>query len=567
MKTRNPQSRRRRRLGGALALVLCATATTALAADTDNRSPFGISVALRPAPDQALVQVRFEVPPECVLYAERLHFLSAAGAELSPARLPEPVVEPDPVSGKQKRVYAHSFTADLKRGDLAENRLGIKFQGCTNGACFFPEQRWFVLRNGESFSEEVNGANTTEAGGMQAADWTNMLSGFTVAGRQTGYLKPARFTAFLDQSLSGQGAADDPLRRFRELGTAATLLAIILGGFLLNFTPCVLPMIPINLAIIGAGSQAKSRADGLRNGTLYGLGIALAYGALGLMVVLTGAKFGALNSTVWFNLLVALVFLVMALGMFDVVHIDLARFGGGLGPRNSQAGAGWMVRSLTIFAMGGLAALLAGACVAPVVISVMLLSAGLYAKGMLAGLSLPFLLGTGMALPWPLAGAGIGFLPKPGKWMKWIKHGFGVLIVGFGVYYGHLAWHAFAQPRSGLRASALAQAPAAAAQTSRAREAHQALLDALQQARISHRDVFIDFRASWCKNCLAMDATVFNQPEVQARLKSLVVVQYDAEQPGESPTRELLDHFGVMGLPTYLVLKAAEPTGKLSAKD
>ena len=50
-----------------------------------------------------------------------------------------------------------------------------------------------------------------------------------------------------------------------------------------------------------------------------------------------------------------------------------------------------------------------------------------------------FVLGLGMALPWPFAGAGLSFLPKPGKWMKGIKYAFGVLILLFAGYYGHLA--------------------------------------------------------------------------------------------------------------------------------
>jgi hypothetical protein len=32
------------------------------------------------------------------------------------------------------------------------------------------------------------------------------------------------------------------------------------------------------------------------------------------------------------------------------------------------------------------------------------------------------------------------------------------------------------------------------------------------------------------------------------------VVKYDAEQPNELPARAVLDYFGVMGLPTYVVL-------------
>ena len=49
---------------------------------------------------------------------------------------------------------------------------------------------------------------------------------------------------------------------FEGRGPLAILLLVLLGGLALNLTPCVLPMIPINLAIIGAGAQAGSRGRG-----------------------------------------------------------------------------------------------------------------------------------------------------------------------------------------------------------------------------------------------------------------------------------------------------------------
>ena len=73
----------------------------------------------------------------------------------------------------------------------------------------------------------------------------------------------------------------------------------------------------------------------------------------------------------------------------------------------------------------GVAALLAGACVAPVVLQVVLFSSDLYAKGTVLALGLPFVLGIGMAVPWPLAGAGMTALPKPGAWMVRVKQVFG----------------------------------------------------------------------------------------------------------------------------------------------
>ena len=94
--------------------------------------------------------------------------------------------------------------------------------------------------------------------------------------------------------------------------------------------------------------------------------------------------------------------------------------------------------------MGAVSALLAGACVAPVVIQVVLFSSSLYVNGTHLALALPFFLGVGMALPWPIVGAGLSRLPKPGPWMVRVKHGFGVLILGTAMYYGYLAYTLFA---------------------------------------------------------------------------------------------------------------------------
>jgi thioredoxin:protein disulfide reductase len=183
------------------------------------------------------------------------------------------------------------------------------------------------------------------------------------------------------------------------------------------------------------------------------------------------------------------------------------------------------------------------------VISVLLVAAHLYAKGVVAGLLLPFLLGFGMALPWPFAGAGLSFLPKPGRWMKWVKYGFGVLILLFAGYYGHLAYKVFESDRE-LRSAR--NTPAGAPE---AGSANASLIAALQASKLQKKPLLIDFAASWCKNCLAMDATVFPDPEVKDQLRQFVVIRYDAEKPNESPAREVLDKFGVMGLPTYIVLR------------
>jgi len=522
------------------------------ARDDATRSPFGIAVtATNDAAGGKLLRVNFTVPPQCVLYFDRLHFCTSSGAAVKPVTMPEPIVETDLVTGKPRKVYLNDFSATINPADIPDHTLAVKFQGCTNAACFFPEQRRFAMTADGSMPEVTSDNSRTNAiAGRDdnSTDWAQQFKGFTVQGQQTGYLGPQDFSAFLDQSLAGKGNAN-ALAKFQNMGLLAVLLLIVAGGFLLNFTPCVLPMIPINLAIIGAGKKARSRMDGFRNGSIYGLGMALAYGTLGLFVVLTGSKFGTLNSSTWFNAVIALVFILLALGMFDVVNIDLSRFGGT--SRTATAAKGTLAQNALVLSLGVMSALLAGACVAPVVISVILLATNFYAKGVMAGLLLPFLLGIGMALPWPFAGAGLTFLPKPGKWMKYVKQGFGVMILAFAVYYGHLAWHAYQSFRPQV-AAARGAADSAAAPDQTDRE----LMAALQESRTTGRPLFIDFHASWCKDCSAMDATVFNRSDVKSRLQQFIVVRYAAEQPNNAPAKPLLDHFSIVGLPAYLVLSS-----------
>jgi thiol:disulfide interchange protein len=376
--------------------------------------------------------------------------------------------------------------------------------------------------------------------------WQEGVEKFKVTYTGSGYMDPKDFVEFLNHA-EGENRphsfyerfSEDPVVFFKQWGLWRTLLLILLGGLALNLTPCILPMIPVNLAIIGAGAQSESRRKGFALGSVYGLGITVVYGLLGLVVVLGGARFGALNASPWFNFGIAAVFLALALAMFNVFHIDLTKLHQHLSRRQVEE------EYLAAFGIGGLSALLAGACVAPVVISVLLLAGNLYAHGVTAGLALPFVLGLGMALPWPFAGAGLSFLPKPGAWMEWVKRGFGILILLLAGYYGLLGARLLTNrmvPSGGDEHLVVCG------------DKDACFSDVLNEAYAARQPVFIDFWADWCKNCHAMDAT-FNDPAIRKRLTRYKVVKFDATNHQESPAKEILDHFGVMGLPTYVVLE------------
>jgi len=388
-------------------------------------------------------------------------------------------------------------------------------------------------------------------------DWQELLQQFEISAKAGGYLNPAQFMAFVSAAERGQGSTGNRLEAVLfERGLLITLLLIVIGGLALNLTPCVLPMIPVNLAIIGAGARAGSRRRGLLLGSAYGLGITVVYGLLGVVVVVSGARFGTLNASPWFNLGIALVFMLMALAMFDVFSIDFTRFQprlhGSQGKNPSQQRAGYGSALL----LGGLAALLAGACVAPVLLSVLLLATDLYASGQGSAILLPFLLGLGMALPWPLAGAGLSFLPKPGMWMVRVKYVFGIVIVLLGLWYGALGVRLFRASGAGAtEAATVAVATAATADATSAEAFWQfELAPALATALAQQQPVLLDFWASWCRSCVHMDNTTFLNADLRAQLASYVRVKVVCENMREPETRSVLDAFAVVGLPTYVIL-------------
>lgn len=386
---------------------------------------------------------------------------------------------------------------------------------------------------------------TTTTTTTGARDDLAALGGFEVVATTGGYLDQTAFLQFVRDA--EQGVA--PKGLFEGRGPLAILLLVFLGGLALNLTPCVLPMIPINLAIIGAGVQAGSRRRGLVLGSAYGTAMALVYGVLGVVVILTAGTFGTLNASPWFNLGIAALFVALALAMFDVFQIDFSRFAPA-----SAGGHQGRGRLAVAFTMGGVAALLAGACVAPVVIQVVVFATGLYAAGHTIALALPFVLGLGMALPWPIAGAGIAALPRPGAWMVRVKQVFGVLILVAAVYYGHLAWSLFA--------NRFVDPAAVASSVEEKLKAgwHSSLASGLAEAEREDRPVLVDLWATWCKNCLTMDTTTFADPAVIDGLKPYVKVKFQAEDPDDPVTRAVMSRVGAVGLPTYAILRRAGTT-------
>ena len=213
--------------------------------------------------------------------------------------------------------------------------------------------------------------------------------------------------------------------------TLRLLLLAFLGGLILNFMPCVLPVLSIKaLGLVKPAAADRPRM--LASAGMYTAGIRASFGALAALVVGLKASGEAVGWGFQFQnpayvvALLAVVF-VFALSLFDVFTIQLPV--GGLAAR-----AGGSTGHLGSFLGGVMAVLLATPCTAPFlgtalgyafsqpapVIFLMFALVGL-------GLAAPYVL---LALWPPLARV----LPRPGAWTAVFRTVMGFLLVGTAVF-------------------------------------------------------------------------------------------------------------------------------------
>jgi thiol:disulfide interchange protein DsbD len=219
------------------------------------------------------------------------------------------------------------------------------------------------------------------------------------------------------------------------LGLLLLLLTAALGGMLLNFTPCVLPLIPIK--IIGLSNVAKDRRQCFMLGVAMFLGVLIFWILLGAMIALFSG-FSATNQLFQypaFTLLVGLIIGAMATGMFGFFSIRLPNFVYMINPeQNTLHGS---------FGLGILAAILSTPCTAP-----FMGAAAAWAATQAAATTLTTFaaIGTGMALPYLVLSASpalVRKMPKTGPASVLIKQVMGLFMLAAAAYFVGVALVSF----------------------------------------------------------------------------------------------------------------------------
>lgn len=137
-------------------------------------------------------------------------------------------------------------------------------------------------------------------------------------------------------------------------------LVVFAGGVLTSFTPCIYPLIPIIVGVIGA-SKEKSPGRNFLLSLSYVFGMAIIFSILGLAASLTGRLFGQVQSNPVVHLAVGGAIILFALALLDVVPMPTFFL--------SRAGAGKVVKRggfFSAFLMGLISGFIAAPCTSAV---------------------------------------------------------------------------------------------------------------------------------------------------------------------------------------------------------
>jgi thiol:disulfide interchange protein DsbD len=530
---------------------------------------------------------RIDIADCCYLYRDKTRIaLTAAdgaalpaGVSLGTYKLPAGKVKLDPFIGKTE-IYQKGFDVRLpvegvagKNLDLA---LRLTYQGCSEkgvSICYPPATKIFRV--------------TSQAGLLSVVPET----GIAAVGSAL-------------KSPAGPTPSDA-----RTLILA--MLAAFGAGLLLTFTPCVLPMIPIlSSVIVRSGDITISKLRGGLLSYTYVLGTAVTYTLGGALAGATGDQLQSYFQNPWAIGTFSTILLLLALSMFGLYEVQMPGFVQSRLHFHTHKIKGG--NFIGVFVLGLVSALIVGACVSPVLISV--LGAAIVAKDPVLGAGIMFALAHGQGMILVALGVGAGFLlPKAGHWMDRVKYVFGVMLIAVAIYLlGYLPqvpvmllwaalfiitavylgatqslpkdangwqflwkglgtvfliWGALALlggltgsrdilnplPLSGgLTVGVPVQASTQPTHLFERVTSVKQFDAKLAEAKAAGKPVLLDYYATWCTDCVRMEQATFTQARVRQELQRFVLVQIDVTDPNDPEAKAIKSRFGVFGPPAML---------------
>ena len=390
------------------------------------------------------------------------------------------------------------------------------------------------------------------------------------------------------------------------------MLLAILGGIVLNFTPCVLPILPIR-AMSMVNQAQKDISKVLIHTLVYTLGVLLSFGAIAAVFVIARASgvnltYGFLSQSLLYNLIMMSILFLFGLSLMGVWEMTVPGMNAAAKTTSKKGYGGSFFAGVFAFLMGF-------SCMGPFMGPALEVAVRL-SSPMLVLFFL--LIGLGFALPFiiiSLFPKALKLVPKPGEWMNIFKELMGFVLMYltwkyfsnvwgltqsgtylmktglYLVYLGFAAWlyGRFVRPENkkavqiilGLAAVAVIAASASTLLPWKEeyRPQSTAVANAEGMVPANHpgwyvfspelfarmqsegKPVFLDIGADWCTNCKANEKKVLLQPDIQAEFSKRGVVLLKGDFTREDPVlKDWMQKGGSIGVPfNVLYIPGREP--------
>jgi len=507
------------------------------------------------------ILISHDVQEGYYLYKDKISYASTnENIRLNKIELPAGRAHFDEFFGSTE-IYRDSMVVKIPLSiierDLVENSfiIEIKLQGCANIGLCYPPQTW----QREVFLDQSN-------------------------------LQPVNQIEITSKSEQYR------LGNLISEGNIFLVFITFLGaGFLLAFTPCHLPTIPILSGIIIGQSGTTNTLKSLSLSLTYVAGMAITYSTAGIVAAIAGQQIQALFRLPLFLIAMAILFSILGLGMLGRYNIQIPsllmnKFNSML----ARQKGGTFIGVLTV---GILSALLVTACVAPPLVATLMVigESGDIFRGILALSSLSL----GLGIPLILIGVSAGkWLPKTGDWLNTVKEVFGfimfglaiwiinplvpfeainilwsILIIFAGIYFGGTKiYQSFKNNKKRreiytgfvviligfsmlINQFAVIQKENTRQKLSIKFEQILSIKDLDENLRIASKDnkiTLLYFTADWCVSCRQLERETFTDKALISLLAEINTIKADVSMNSKED-KALMNKYGIFGPPTMLI--------------
>lgn len=397
-----------------------------------------------------------------------------------------------------------------------------------NAVSFLPYQNGLFVNTDSQAAGADDQGNLSLSIGLEQEPESNLPGILTIDqdGRRSSYE--------LELAQTGNLLVYPPLQT-DDKGLLTVILMAFAGGIILNFMPCIFPILSIKAISLVQGSVNKRNAR--IESLLYLAGVVLCFMLTATVLVWLreqGENIGwgfQLQSPVFVAVMIA-VFFIVFLMLLDVINLR--------NPFANRIGrVSFAKQKINAFFTGFFAVLIASPCTAPF----MGIAIGYtLARPIYVYYPVFLALSLGYALPFTLIGLFPEkihkFLPKPGKWMATLKKVFAIPVFLTCVWLG---WVLFNQLNSGR---------SAAADNLNWQSFNQKSVEA---ALLQKQPVFIDFTAKWCITCLANEKMALESEKFADLVKEQKIQLFKADWTNrDDEITRALEAYGRNSIPLYI---------------